>query len=258
MAPMNAMSSFTAAPCRQSLASAAATPADLFHRMFEVKLARTAEERGLCQRIRHQVGRLEQGWAREVETRLGREVDSFDIRAEHVLLSFRETGQPIGTVRLILPDLASATSPDLPIQALDTSPLAVEPKLPLARLGEMSPFLVSQEFRRRQGESSHADAGWVPDERRIQQLALRALPNISLGLIRGVFMAAREHALTHLCATMEPTLIKLMARIGIHFVALGPARNYHGLRQPCYCSIADVDRAMRRHRPELHAIIFRH
>lgn len=246
-----------ATPANKSRPSARTTPEDLFHQMFDVRIAETPEDRELCQRIRYQVYCLEQGWASEVETREDRELDDFDGRAEHVLLRFRANDFPIGTVRLILPDLDAPDAPSLPIQELEPSPLAVDPTLPHARLGEISRFSVSKEFRRRQGENRYADVNWTPDERRIQELMMRAVPNVSVGLIRGIFMAAEKHGLTHLCATMEPTLIKLMGRIGIQFVALGPVREYHGLRQPCYCTIADVDRAMRRHRPELHPIIFR-
>jgi N-acyl amino acid synthase of PEP-CTERM/exosortase system len=40
-----------------------------------------------------------------------------------------------------------------------------------------------------------------------------------------------------LCAVMEPTLLRLLRRIGIHFIDLGPQVEYHGSRQPCYSHI---------------------
>lgn len=231
-------------------------PEDLFHQMFEVHAATTMAERHLCQRIRYQVYCLEQGWASEVETDDDREVDSFDERSDHILLTFRRTAQPVGTVRLVLPDNTSATAPALPIQELTPSPLNEEPSLPLNSTGEISRFSVSKEFRRRQGEERYPDVNWTPDEQRMRRLEMRSIPNISIGLIRGIFVAARGRGLTHLCATMEPTLIKLMGRIGINFVPLGPVREHHGLRQPCYCCIDDVNDAMRLQRPELHPIVF--
>ena len=234
----------------------ATTPEELFHQLFRVEQAEDPEHVALCQRIRYQVYCLEQGWASEVETEDGREVDRYDDRSAHMLLIFRESGRPAGTVRVILPHTRTVAAPDLPIQELDPSPLREAPALPLDRTGEISRMSVSKEFRRRQGEERHPDVNWTPDAERIRRLEMRAIPNISIGLIRGIFMAARRHGLTHLCATMEPTLIKLMSRIGIEFVPLGPVREYHGLRQPCYCDIAAVDRQMRLQRPELHPIVF--
>jgi N-acyl amino acid synthase of PEP-CTERM/exosortase system len=52
-------------------------------------------------------------------------------------------------------------------------------------------------------------------------------------------MAARS-GVTHLCAVMEPTLLRLLARLGIHFHNLGPKVQYHGMRQPCFSDLDEL------------------
>jgi N-acyl amino acid synthase of PEP-CTERM/exosortase system len=49
-----------------------------------------------------------------------------------------------------------------------------------------------------------------------------------------------EHGITHWCATMEPTLLRLLAAMSIRFEPLGPLVRYHGTRQPCYCEVGPM------------------
>jgi len=43
---------------------------------------------------------------------------------------------------------------------------------------------------------------------------------------------------------MEPSLLRLLTRFGIHFSPIGPAVDYHGIRQPCFASADEVLRRM--------------
>ncbi len=67
---------------------------------------------------------------------------------------------------------------------------------------------------------------------------------------------ARPHDITHICATLDPALVKLFARIDVHFTACGKPREYHGVRQPCHARIEDIAEAMKARRPNLHRIVF--
>jgi len=40
--------------------------------------------------------------------------------------------------------------------------------------------------------------------------------------------------MTHICAVMEPTLLRMLRRLGMVMPSIGPVVEYHGLRQPCY------------------------
>jgi N-acyl amino acid synthase of PEP-CTERM/exosortase system len=51
-----------------------------------------------------------------------------------------------------------------------------------------------------------------------------------------VTMAAKARV-THLCAVMEPTLLRMVRMLGINWIPLGPPVEYHGRRQPCYSDL---------------------
>ena len=62
--------------------------------------------------------------------------------------------------------------------------------------------------------------------------------HLPLGLIKScVEMSVRE-GMTHWAAVMEPALLRLLTRLGIHFNPLGSLVEYHGRRQPCWVDMA--------------------
>ncbi len=61
-----------------------------------------------------------------------------------------------------------------------------------------------------------------------------------LGLVQGLVRLSGELGLTHWCAVMEPSLLRLLRATSINFLSAGPLVEYHGVRQPCYNKIADL------------------
>jgi N-acyl amino acid synthase of PEP-CTERM/exosortase system len=49
-----------------------------------------------------------------------------------------------------------------------------------------------------------------------------------------------DYSITHLCAMMEPKLLRLLSAVSIRFEPLGPLVKHHGMRQPCYCEVAPL------------------
>jgi len=78
------------------------------------------------------------------------------------------------------------------------------------------------------------------------------LPLMRLGLMRGMVELSTELGLTHWCATMEPTLLRLLQATGMHFRPIGGLVEHHGLRQPCYNSLDEIARGVRANCPELY------
>jgi len=105
--------------------------------------------------------------------------------------------------------------------------------LPLDQLAEVSRFSISKQFRRRQ-----CDTLYEGSEPRREGRGLA--PLMSLGLIQSLVSMSAEHGITHWCATMEPTLLRLLAAMSIRFEPLGPLVRYHGTRQPCYCEVGPM------------------
>src|SRR5262249_48707886 len=106
-------------------------------------------------------------------------------------------------------------------------------KLPRSHTGEISRFAVSKTFRRRANEEQTLIGG-ISD---VSADPRRRIPNASLGLMQAMVAMAGKAGVTHLCAVMEPTLLRMLRRLGIHFTDIGPQVDYHGRRQPCYSDL---------------------
>lgn len=181
-------------------------------RDFAVELASTTDVLREAQRLRYQVYCLERGHTvGEVDTQM--ETDEYDAGSRHVVLRRRTNGEVVGTVRLIL------WSRDRPNDSLPMQRYC-DPKVfettPLETLGEISRFALSKERRQ---------AGQLSDSLR------------RLALMQGILRVSGELGLTHWCAIMERSLLRLLQATGVHFVPLGPMVEVHGLRQPAIAAI---------------------
>jgi len=156
----------------------------------------------------------------------GEETDRFDRQSGHVLLIHRESGQAIGTVRIVPPSNANGRD-RFPMTGV--CPPSLLNKLPDHSTGEISRFAVSKERR----------------------LGCHASNKVRLGLMQGIVRLSAEMGLTHWCAVMEPILLRLLQMNAIHFVPLGPLVEYHGMRQPAFGHIGTVLDRIRSEQPDV-------
>ena len=198
-------------------------------------------------RIRYQVYCLDNAFEKAEESSDGLESDDFDDRSVQVLLRHDPTGTFIGTSRLILP-AAPDFAPSLPMLRVSGLDGAGSPHpFPLARTAEVSRFSITRGGRRLVGEAASGE-----HDRRLLVL------HLPLGLIGGLIAAAEGHGMTHFCAVMEPCLIRLLGRFGIHFTAHGNLVEHHGLRQPCWIEIAALLEQVGSERPDILPLLIRH
>ncbi|WP_179954316.1 PEP-CTERM/exosortase system-associated acyltransferase [Denitrobaculum tricleocarpae] len=208
---------------------------ELFNYWFEAKSAKTSEAIEQAFRLRYQVYCVENDFEDPEEHPSGLEIDAFDAHSVHSLLIHRPSQTTVGAVRLVLPLREMAHC--LPIHDLvETEALP----FPVATSAEISRYAISREFRRRSGEERYADINWHELESKQQFSNRRIMPHITLGLMQNVLRMAIEHGVSHLCAVMEPALIRLLSRFGLNFHSLGPIVNYHGMRQPCFASLDEL------------------
>jgi N-acyl-L-homoserine lactone synthetase len=212
----------TAAPSRETNSFAEAILA--FEEEFAVELVNTPEIAQEAFRLRHQVYCLERGYEPD---RGGVEVDEFDANARPVLLRRRSTGEVVGTVRLVLFSPGAVES-SFPMQRVCEAPLLSD--LPLSTTAEVSRFAISKQ---RRGANRAGDA------------------LMRLALIRGLVQVSYEIGITHWCAVMERTLLRLLQSSGIHFQPLGPLVEYHGLRQPSAGNLDAILDRMKREQPTI-------
>jgi N-acyl-L-homoserine lactone synthetase len=113
----------------------------------------------------------------------------------------------VGTVRIIPPPL-SLSDKAFPMQRV--CPPELLHHLPLQTTGEISRFAVSK----------------------LRGISCSSIAMARLSLMQGILRISNELGLTHWCAIMEPSLLRLLQRNAIYFSSLGPVIEYHGIRQP--------------------------
>ncbi len=181
---------------------------------FSVEVARNATLVAEAFRLRHQVYCIENTYE---AGRNGLEQDEFDSNARHIVLRRRSTAEVVGTVRVVLPGRT------LPIHGVCT-PASLH-SLPWHKTGEISRFSLSKARRVGSGE-----AGGM----------------MRLGLMQGILRVSQEAGLTHWCAVMERSLLRLLQTTAIYFQPIGPLVEFHGPRQPAIGRIDTILDRMRR------------
>ena len=214
-----------------------------FNAHFRTFTATTPEQIREAQKVRYQVYCVEN--ALEEPNAEGIESDCFDSHAMHSLLVQNVAGKALGTVRLILP-LPDEAEHSFPMQRVLSGPTAREfRKLPLCSAAEVSRFSISRQFRRAEDGSAEEEAGFVS----------LSGPLMRLGLIQSLVRMSFDYGVTHWCAMMEPTLLRMLAAMAIRFRPVGPLVEFHGLRQPCYCSLTDILESVRKERPAFWSVL---
>jgi N-acyl amino acid synthase of PEP-CTERM/exosortase system len=222
-----------------------------YNEYFDVVRADTPDLVEAAFRLRYQVYCVEHPFENPAEHPDGLEHDVHDPQSVHCLLVHRPTGLVAGTVRLVLPQ-REGSARDLPILAICDHPaLSDEAILPRAQTAEISRFAISKEFRRR-AEDASGPAG-IPGPSVLD--ARRIIPHITLGLMKAVVRMSHEQHVPHLCAVMEPALLRLLGRFGMSFTPLGPLVDYHGRRQPCYAPLDHLLRGIFECDPEVFDVL---
>ena len=249
----NALASAETKGARRALETTEGKPrlSDIYNCTFDVVLAQTAAQRQECFRLRYEVYCVENGYEDPAANPGGMETDAFDEQALHALLVHRQSRHTVGTVRLILPQ-HSEKDINLPIGNVCNHELFLRDGkiLPWAQTAEISRFAVSKNFRKRVG-----DAPPVGTISASPDIPRRQIYNTSLGLMQAIVSMAKSRNITHVCAVMEPFLLRMLRKLGIYFIPLGPPVHYHGIRQPCY---SDLDELLARvwvEKPEVWELI---
>lgn len=224
----------------------------LVNSYFDIRPDVSADPKLLSEalRLRYQVYCVEHAYEDPAAFTDDMERDIYDARSIHALLIHRPSGLIAGTVRSIRPDPLKPIG-SLPIDDLCKEPtLFDETVLPRATLAEISRFAISKEFRRR-AEDVRTPTGVGPNWSERQQPEQRRIPHLSLGLLQAMVCSSIRNGITHWVAEMEPALIRMLARLGMHWNPLGPIIEFHGKRQPCYTVLDAMLQRMLKERPDI-------
>jgi len=195
---------------------------------MKIEVATNAGQIEEAQRLRYKVYCEERGFEPGAN---GLEQDTFDARSRHVLVRARASGEVLGTVRVVLGEATTGASSFPMNYVCEHYVLA---PLPAIATGEISRFALTRD---RPGVSAAASA------------------LMRIFLMRGIVTVSGMHDLTHWCAIMERSLLRLLRATAIHFQHVGPAVEYHGTRQPAVGAISNVLGRMRNERPEMWSFI---
>lgn len=220
---------------------------ELYNDMFEGIIADTDELIDECYRLRYKVYCIEHPFE-DPNPLLGEyERDAYDGHSVHALLRHRESGEFIGTVRLIIDQPDSPCR--MPVVALceEHNVHLPQPFYKNANC-EISRFCISKEFRRRVTDNMYASS-YTPRE--LAAVRNRVIPFMALGLMKMVFGMCKEHGIRQACAVMEPSLLRLLDKLGIHFLPLGDPIEYHGTRQVGYITNDSLYASLLKERPDV-------
>jgi N-acyl amino acid synthase of PEP-CTERM/exosortase system len=216
---------------------------------FETRLADRPALIKAAHQLRYQVYCLERKFENATEHSSGLETDQYDSHAVQGLLFHRPTDRAIGTVRMILPtDLELGR---LPIeQFLRGNGIDLSDYVDIERSVEVSRFAISKEFRRR-----WTDDLMVATHPLSPQDSARQANLAFLSLVQFFLRHSIERRVLYWTAVMEPMLVRMLDRMGIHFRALGPVVDHHGLRQPSWSYIPTVLDELKREHPDYWEVV---
>jgi N-acyl amino acid synthase of PEP-CTERM/exosortase system len=199
---------------------------------YNTVLADSAELVASAHALRFQVYCLEREFEKAEEHPDGLETDAYDSHSVHGVVFHRPTKSAIGTARMILPKASGEES--FPVAALlRGSSLDLSDYVDLTKCIEVSRFAISKEFRRRKADQMDAAVLTRAQAGREINLAF-------LSLLQFVLHESVKRDVLYWTAVMEPKFLRLLARMGICYTAVGPLVMHHGIRQPCYCYLPDM------------------
>lgn len=190
-------------------------------------------------RLRYQVYCLERGFLRPEDYPLGLEMDEFDPVSSHVG-AVDVHGELAGTARLV-----TNTAAGFPLfrhcrifpheEGLDRA---------RDRLVEVGRLSVSRRYRRRLDDGAMnagnarnpgRSAGYHGANRR------KARGDVLLTLLRAVYQQSKRMGATQWLAATEPSLQRVIARLGLPFRQIGPESDYFGLVAPYRMDVEEFD-----------------
>jgi N-acyl-L-homoserine lactone synthetase len=190
---------------------------------MRVEIADTPEQVIEAQRLRYKVYCEERGYEPGSN---GLEQDEFDATSCHVLVRGLNSGIVFGTVRVVLASRVAGHD-SFPMQRVCER--YVLAPLPASATAEISRFALTRDR-----------CGLDPSAATLMRLFL----------MRGIVQISGQNGLTHWCAMMESSLLRMLRATSIHFQAVGPTVEHHGTRQPAITAIGSMLDRIRLERPQ--------
>ena len=191
-------------------------------------------------KLRYQVYCEEMRFLRAEDYPDGMERDAFDAQSVH-FGSFNKEGAIVGTVRLV----RGTGTEGVPMY--EHCHLYPEERKRIAAIPdvvEVSRLVVSRNYRRRAGDGLYGLSGMseqtgappVASDRR-----QFVFPTV-LRLYRVMYHALKRQGITHILASMEMSLFRILRAQRFPFHEIGPEADYYGPVRPFYLNLDELDR----------------
>jgi N-acyl amino acid synthase of PEP-CTERM/exosortase system len=241
----------TAVTAQQNLTPSCDQSADTlwyyFPQYFKAMLANTSLQKQAIYRLRHKVYCEELAFESARPDML--EQDGFDDRSLHACIKQAVSGQLAGTVRIIT---SAAEAEHLPIEKYFANRITESALAPhnfnREQICEVSRLAVPAEIRCR---ALGTREGVSPLENTCSKLVAISLYLISQLLC---LRSGRIHAYV----IVEPALARALRRVGIHFVQIGDAINYNGVRAPYYLDVRSTSTTLKPEYRQLRDMLEQH
>ncbi|MDB2705437.1 PEP-CTERM/exosortase system-associated acyltransferase [Pseudomonadota bacterium] len=207
--------------------------AEHFTQFLQTEVAINNSLRKEVFRIRHNVYCEELAFEEVKEG--GMEQDEFDAQSIFAMIKHKPSGTYTSCIRLVKSANASELLPieKYCMEAIQNKELHPS-NFPREEIAELSRLALKAEFRRRKTDKFKGSAIGAIRESTYSETEHRCFPFIAIGLYMAAATMSIETGIKHCYVMMEPRLARSMKFVGINFVQLGDAIDYHGLRAPYY------------------------
>lgn len=222
-----------------------------FHHYFEIVIADTPSLKEKVFRMRYQKLCIDMN-VPGYEPSLfpdGQEKDNYDDHSSHILIRYRQTGEFIGTARLIMFDHKNPNKlfPVEQCTQIDSKLFNVN-KFSRQHTGEISRFLIVNKFERRKAERRDYKTRETAVDI-VKTTDRRSINNLTLVLMAGVVRVSAKYNIGNWFTIMEPALNRLFGYYGLSLNPIGPVVQHYGLRRPYFGEISKIiDKMKQDHR----------
>jgi len=224
-----------------------------FQEYFNLSMVASPEQMEDVYRIRYRVYCEEFGYEPADAFPLKQEMDEFDERSSHCLVTHKSSGMPAGCARLVhvneqtLMPMEEFCSSSLDRKIIESFNGKRE------TLCEFSRLAVDGAFRRRAGE--HATRFGEITSLDCTKRELRTFSVIAVSTILAAFAMSDLIGRPNCFAMMEPFLPRLLKRSGIIVHPAGEEMDYHGIRAPYYFETHETVGGMAEEMREFYQVI---
>jgi N-acyl amino acid synthase of PEP-CTERM/exosortase system len=219
-------------------------------RYFHIERTEDPEKLKSVYNLRYQVFCKERGFIPKRLCPKQMEVDEYDNRSLHFAAYYNKDQHASGTLRLVSGEAVE----QLPLSKKCQIDKALLPRdFDYSKCGEISRLAISKNFRRRATDGNYPQEKEDRVSARVQSNKRTKFPEIVLGLYKSLYQETKRHGIEHWLAAMEPSLVKLLYKLPIQFMEIGPEVDYYGPVKPYIASVYEFECMLHTRSPELYA-----